>query len=392
MQKLIRITTIPIALKNLLTGQMKYMTNNGFEVLMISADGEERNAIVHDEGCKHIIVPLTRQITPFNDLKCLIQLIKIFKKEKPDIVHTHTPKAGLIGMLAAKICGVKCRIHTVAGLPLQTATGFKKSILIFTEKLTGWAASSILPNSNSLMKYAIERKLYNAQKIDIIGMGSSNGINLSRFDKSKLDILKLTKIKKSFTFDENKFYFLFVGRLVVDKGILELVTAFEQMQKKYSNIELLLLGEFEQFRSEESIDVQFRKKIQNNSNIKLLGWQNEVEYFFASANILIHPSYREGFPNVLLQAGAMNCPIICSDIIGNIDIVEDNVDGLYFINKNIDSLFGKMEYAYNNMNKMEEYSSKLKQKIKNNFDRVIVQQKVLEFYKKTLRTNDTNYI
>ena len=128
-KKLIRITTVPMSLLYLLPGQMDFMKKQGYEVLMISADGKELPDVIEREKCRHIIVPMTRKITPFQDLKCLLKLIKIFKTEKPDIVHTHTPKAGLLGMIAAKICFVKIRIHTVAGLPLMAETGFKYQLL-----------------------------------------------------------------------------------------------------------------------------------------------------------------------------------------------------------------------------------------------------------------------
>ena len=138
-----------MALKYLLPGQMHFMQQQGFTVLMISADGKERADVMENEQCPHIIVPMTRQITPVQDLKCLLKLIKIFKREKPDIVHTHTPKAGLLGMLAARICFVKVRIHTVAGLPLMVEKGGKLALLAFIEKLTYAAANQVWPNSNS---------------------------------------------------------------------------------------------------------------------------------------------------------------------------------------------------------------------------------------------------
>lgn len=148
-----------MALGYLLPGQMRFMAGNGFDVLMISADGKELAAVIENEKCRHIIVPMTRKITPFQDVTCLIRLIKIFRKEKPDIVHTHTPKAGLLGMLAAKVCGVKIRIHTVAGLPLMAESGFKYRLLKFIERLTYAAANQVWPNSQSLFNFISEKKL-----------------------------------------------------------------------------------------------------------------------------------------------------------------------------------------------------------------------------------------
>jgi len=169
---------------------------------MISADGKERDEIIKNEGCPHIVVPMTRQITPWQDLKCLWQLIKIFRKEKPKIVHTHTPKAGLLGMLAAYICSVKVRIHTVAGLPLMVEKGFKFRLLTLIEKITYAAANRVWPNSTSLKNYIIEKRFTKKSKLGVILMGSSNGINLNRYSKQSLDNNIIEEIKKSFFYSE----------------------------------------------------------------------------------------------------------------------------------------------------------------------------------------------
>ena len=176
-----------MALRYLLPGQMHFMATNGFDVLMISADGKELADVIAHEKCRHLIVPMTSKITPLQDVKCLFQLVNILRKEKPGIVHTHTPKAGLLGMLAAKICGVKVRIHTVAGLPLMVETGFKYQLLKFIEKLTYGAATQVWPNSNSLMQVITKNKLCKATKLKIIGKGSTNGININRFSKDALE-------------------------------------------------------------------------------------------------------------------------------------------------------------------------------------------------------------
>ena len=162
---LIRITTVPMAFKVLLAGQPRFMSENGFNVIMISADGKEVEDLKKQEGCKHIIVPMTRRITPFRDIVSFFKLRRVIKKYRPDIVHTHTPKAGLLGMLAARSAGVKLRIHTVGGLPLMIETGFKRRLLMFTEKLTYFGATEVWPNSRSMMNFIIDNKLAKAEKL-----------------------------------------------------------------------------------------------------------------------------------------------------------------------------------------------------------------------------------
>ncbi len=186
MPKLIRVTTVPMALKVLLRGQMKYMKESGFEVIMVSADGEELEDVLQYEGCPHHLVHMTRKITPVTDLRSLWEMYRFFKKEKPDIVHSHTPKAGLLAMLAAKMAGVRIRVHTIAGLRFMTSTGLTRRILTRMEKITAGAATHVWPNSHSLLKYVKENRLARDSKLEVIGKGSSNGIDLTRFSKQAL--------------------------------------------------------------------------------------------------------------------------------------------------------------------------------------------------------------
>lgn len=233
-----------MALRYLLPGQMQFMKANGFDVLMISAEGAELNDVIANEGCSHVIVPMTRKITPFQDLKCLIQLIRIFKKERPDIVHSHTPKAGLLGMLAAKFCGVKIRIHTVAGMPLMVEKGFKLRLLTFIEKLTYWAANYVWPNSRSLYQYIETHQFTSTQKLGIISKGSTNGININRFNKAALEENTILEVKNSVHYSAHAVYLLCIGRLVADKGIVELVHVFILLQQQRPELKLILVGRF----------------------------------------------------------------------------------------------------------------------------------------------------
>ncbi len=356
---------MPMALRYLLPGQMRFMKEKGFDVVMISADGIELKDVIQNEQCRHIIVPMTRKITPLQDFKCLIQLIKIFKKEKPDIIHSHTPKAGLLGMLAAKLCGVKVRIHTVAGMPLMVEKGFKLQLLKFIEKLTYRAANHVWPNSNSLYNYIIDHKFTGTKKLNIIGKGSTNGININRFSKDFLDEQLLSKIKGSINYSEQFKYLLCVGRLVADKGIVELVNVFVSLQKKYNGLKLIIVGEFE--AALDPLPAAIIQQIQNNKNIIHVNWTLQVEYYMHIADYFVFPSHREGFPNVLLQAGAMELPVICSRIAGNVDIVEHNQTGLIFENLSQDEMLVKIEFALNNPDIVKLYAEKLVKIIKDNY-------------------------
>ena len=370
MPKLIRITTAPLSLDVLLRGQMKYMKEHGFEVIMVSSDGKELDTVIHNESCRHKIIPMTRRMTPFRDIRCLWLLYKFFKKERPDIVHSHTPKAGLLSMIAAKWAGVKIRIHTIAGLRYITTKGLSRRILVFMERLTGKAATHVWPNSVSLKKYITEKRLVKPEKLEVIGMGSSNGIDLSRYSSTALIKGKTEEVKKIISYDERLIYFLSVGRMVHDKGMDELVSAFIRVYNGNNNIRLVLVGDFE--NEVDPVSIKTKELIHSHPGIIMAGWSDKVEYFMHLSFALIHPSHREGFPNVLLQAGAMGCPVICSRIDGNTDIVEQKRTGLLFEVRNENDLFEKLQYALADPAIIKEYAVALRQHIMKNFDQPVV--------------------
>jgi glycosyltransferase involved in cell wall biosynthesis len=366
MPKLIRITTVPLSLKLLLAGQMKFMKEAGWEVLMVSKDGKEINEVIRREGVEHMIIPFTRKITPFKDLYCLWLLYRLFKKEKPDIVHSHTPKAGLLSMIAAKLAGVKIRIHTVAGMPYMVAEKSKKKLLITMEKLTYRWATEVWPNSQSLFDFMLSEKLVDESKVKIIGFGSTNGVDLNKFNRDTLSENHLIAATIRIAPSENDYLILAIGRLVKDKGIEELVKAFLSSRLvKYGK--LVLLGSFEQELN--PIDDEIVRKIQDHPRIVQIEWTDHVSHYLAMADLLVHASHREGFPNVLLEAGAMQVPIICSDIIGNIDLVTHRKTGLVFPVKNSEILKEALEFAFVKRDYMQSLADNLYKEIVEKFPR-----------------------
>lgn len=365
MPKLIRITTAPLSLKYLLSGQMKYMNENGFDVLMVSSDGKEWPDLLANEKCRNKIVPMTRQITPFKDIASLWRLYRLFKKEKPEIVHSHTPKAGLLAMLAAKFAGVKIRIHTIAGLRFMTASGMKRRILVFMEKLTAKAAHHVWPNSYSLLAYIKKNKLVRESKLEVMGHGSSNGVNLNRYSPAALNPGKLEEIKKQVSFDPQYKYLLNMGRIVKDKGIDEVLKVFSKVQQNDPQLKLIVLGAFED--DLDPISEEARNILQTHPAVIHIDWSDHVEYFMHIAHLLVHASYREGFPNTLLQAGAMNCPIVCTEIEGSVDIVTHKETGLIFKPGNAEDLHEKLMYALEHPEEMKQLAINLRKKVEDKF-------------------------
>ncbi len=384
-KKIIRISTVPMALRYLIPGQMRFIKNKGFDVLMISATSNELADIIKNEQCRHMVVNMTRKITLFQDLKCLLKLIRIFKIEKPDIVHSLTPKAGLLAMLAAKICRIKVRIHDVVGMPLMVETGIKYSILKAVEKITYACATHVQPNSNSLLKFVTEKKLSSAKKLKIIGNGSCNGIDLGRYSKNALNKESLDIVKSKIQYNSNNIYLLFVGRLVSDKGIVELITVFKKLHQKIPNLCLILVGDYEQ--TLDPLPQDIIDTINNFQPITHITWSNQVEYYMAVSSLFVFPSHREGYPTVLLEAGALELPIICSRVTGNIDVVKDGETGIIFSCNNQEEIENSIVFALKNEEKVKKMAANLLLDIKKYFAQPILWEELLAEYKLNLNIN-----
>jgi len=380
--KLLRITTVPISLHKLLQGQANFMQKNGFEVLLASAKGKEIEQIEKETGLNVKTLSFTRKISPFTDLSALWQTYRFIKKEKPTIVHTHTPKAGIVGMLAAKLAGVPIRLHTVAGMPLMEAKGIKRKILNFVEKLTYKAATKVYPNSYGLQEIIVQNHLAKPEKLKVIANGSSNGINTRYFSTSHFTEAEQKELKAQLNISPDDFVFIFVGRLVGDKGINEMVEAFKNLQKKQPNIKLLLVGNEEP--ELDPLQKETQKEIRQNQNIITTGWVEDVRPYFAIANALVFPSYREGLPNVVLQAGAMELPSIVTDINGCNEIITHQYNGLIIPAKNTIELQKAMEKILTDKGLYIQMKKNARPIIVDKYKQEVVWEALLEEYRRLL--------
>ena len=317
-KKVIRIATIPLSLDVLLQGQLK-MLNEHYEVVAVSSPGPLLEKVAQREGVRTLAVPMKRKISPFNDLVSLFKLIRLFHREKPWMVHSITPKAGLLTMLAGWICRVPVRIHLFTGLVFPTTTGLKQKILIATDKLTCACATGIIPEGLGV-KRDLERFHITSKPLQIIGNGNINGIDLDYFAPTEEVEQAAAAIRK-----EEVTTYCFVGRIVGDKGMNELVEAFVQLQQQHPNTRLLLVGPFEE--ELDPVAPETRRQIENHPHIEWVGWQNDIRPFLLASDVFVFPSYREGFPNVVIQAGAMGLPSIVTNINGSSEIIEEGVNG-----------------------------------------------------------------
>jgi glycosyltransferase involved in cell wall biosynthesis len=377
-KKIIRITTVPGSLAILLRGQLKYMIDY-YEVIGVSSFGKEMAILETEEGIETHVIEMTRNISPIQDLKSAYKLYKYLRKEKPFIVHTHTPKAGTLGMLAARFARTPNRLHTIAGLPLLEATGAKRKLLNLVEKITYANATLILPNSFGLMEIIKKHKFTSDKKLKIIGKGSSNGIDTEHFKKSNISQEQQTKLKQELNISDDDFVFTFVGRLVADKGINELISAFSTIAKTNTKIKLLLVGPFE--TELDPLSSETLEELEKNKNIISAGWQNDVRPYFAIADALVFPSYREGFPNVVMQACAMELASIVTDINGCNEIITDNKNGLIVQPKSKEELQNAMQYLLDNPDKTNEFASSARPNILENYKREVIWKELQNLYK-----------
>ncbi len=382
MHKIIRVTTIPKSLGGLLRGQLKFMSQY-YHVIGISGKGGDRlDKVAREEEVPVIPVEMTRKITPIQDLRAVYQLYKIFKKEKPDIVHSHTPKAGTLSMLAAKLAGVPHRLHTIAGMPLLEVTGAKRTLLDIVEKLTYSCATMIYPNSFGLKEIIIKNKYTKPKKLKVIGNGSSNGIDISHFDPELYSEEDCIALRTELKIDPADTVFIYLGRLVKDKGINELVAAFKRLNQENSNSKLLLVGIFE--NDLDPLFPEVEQEIKTNPDIIFAGWQSDVRPYFAISDILGFPSYREGFPNVVMQAGAMGLASIVTDINGCNEIIEDGVNGIIIPPKDEESLYVSLKKLVEDKELLFKLSSKSRTMIVDRYGRQSMWESILEEYKTLL--------
>jgi len=269
---------------------------------------------------------MTRTISPLKDLAALFKLVRTLKRIKPHIVHTHTPKAGFLGMMAAWISRVPVRLHTVAGLPLMEERGLQRKILERIEKITYAFATKVYPNSKNLSAFIISNKLCSTEKIEVLGNGSSNGIDTEFFKLTPEISISSEQLKRKLNLDPGDFIFVFVGRMVKDKGIEELTRAFKKLKQKHSQIKMLLVGWFEP--ELDPLSQEAVNDIKSEKAILYVGFQQDIRPYLAISNALVFPSYREGFPNVPMQAGAAGLPSIVTDINGCNEIIEHEKNGL----------------------------------------------------------------
>lgn len=352
--------------------------NEHYEVIAVSGEGEKLRSVESREGVRVHPIAMQRQISPFKDLVSLWKLYRFFKKERPHIVHSITPKAGLLSMAAAKFAGVPVRIHTFTGLIFPSKTGMMQKILIAMDKMLCRFATHIFPEGqgvkNDLQKFGITDK-----PLKVIANGNVNGIDMGWYDAAQVSESEKAGLRKEWKIDPDDFVFIFVGRIVKDKGIRELVGAFSKLAESHPNAKLLLLGRFEAHL--DPIDPQTLKAIETHPQVIAAGFQADIRKFYAIADVFVLPSYREGFPNVVMQAGAMGLPSIVTDINGANEIIADKRNGLIVPPKNAEDLHDAMEKMLDDTELRNKMAADSRMLIASRYEQQMVWSAILEEYR-----------
>lgn len=377
--KLVRITTVPISLEKLLENQLRFMKQH-YQVTAISADNVNLERVGKIQQVPTFHVEMTRKITPLQDLIAVWQLYSYFKKEKPCFVHTHTPKAGTLGMLAAKLAGVPHRLHTIAGLPLLETAGLKRKLLNAVEKATYACATHIYPNSYGLKEIIISEQFCKPNKLKVLANGSSNGIDTAYFNPENFSAQQNQILKANLGIHAEDFVFIFVGRLVGDKGINELAQAFKKISSEVERVKLILVGPFES--DLDPLEQETLNAITTDTNIISVGFQKDVQPYLAISNCLAFPSYREGFPNVVMQAGAMGLPCIVTDINGCNEIIIEGQNGMIIPVKDSSALYAAMRKMIEDSDFRVQLKQNARPMIISRYEQQVVWEAILAEYKK----------
>ncbi len=377
MNKIIRACTVSQSL-GFVRGMLPYLSNK-YEVVLLSSPGSEMDEILQKEKkVRGITIKMERHISPIKDVVSLLRIIMAFWKEKPTMVHSMTPKAGLLCMIAGWMTRVPVRVHTFTGLVFPTSKGLKRKILMLTDSITCACATHVIPEGegvkNDLLNYGITKK-----PLRVLGYGNVQGIDLNRFSL-RPDVFKWSEeIHK-----KNVFTFLFVGRIVRDKGINELMDAFERLTKENSHIRLILVGSFE--NSLDPISDRAKIIINNNSQIESVGQKggDELIAYYAAADCYVFPSYREGFPNTVIEAGAMGLPSIVTDINGSREIIVNGKNGIIIPSKDTDALYHAMKKMIEDYESCQQMASNARQMIADRYEQGFVRQCLYDFYDEIL--------
>jgi glycosyltransferase involved in cell wall biosynthesis len=364
-----------------LKGQVAFLVANGFKVVIVSAPGEEISMLAKKENAELITVPFTKKISPLTDLLQLLHIIRIIRKEKPDIVNAGNPKSGFLIMLACWLTGFRNTVFTLHGLLSDNKKGLLRHIITLAEKISCRIPQVVVVVSPSLKEHAIQRKILDPGKAVVIAKGSSNGIDLALFSKTGDLLSQAIELKKKFGLTDENILMGFIGRLSKDKGIDLLFSVFNVLTGKYPGLRLVIAGPL---IPEHPFSPRYLDQLYHDERVIYLGKLLDVRPVYGMIDMLVLPSYREGFPNVLIEAAAMELPVIATDIAGCKDAVLQHASGELFAKGDAGQLAAAIRKLTDNPDLRRQYGSAGRTFVEENFAGEKIWEGQLRLYRQML--------
>lgn len=322
--KLMHVVAVSATLR-FFRGQLGYITGRGYDVSVVGSPDDDFGRMLTELSVEGHGVPIEREISPLRDIVSLYRLVKLFRSQRPDIVHGHTPKGGLLSMIAAWMARVPIRVYHIRGLRFVTTSGLKRRILIFAERLSCALAHRVIAVSKSVVNEAIETGVCPREKITVLANGSGNGVDaVGRFNPASIPATTRQEVRQRYNIPDDAVVLGFVGRIVKDKGIVELAKAWQNIRDERPDTHLVLVGEFE---TGDPVPEDIHNMLASDERVHLTGVVWDVPRMYAVFDLLLFPTYREGLPNVLLEAAAMALPVVATRVTGCVDAVLDGKTG-----------------------------------------------------------------
>jgi len=372
-KRLVLVTTVPQTFTSILKGQPSYLSRY-FDVILITSPGREVDTL-RKENVPIYFVPMTRGINVFSDIVSTCRMIRILHQLQPDIVHSYTPKAGLVTMLAGYVCRVPFRIHTFTGLIWPTSSGILKKVLKFIDSIICFCATSVVPESKGVLN-DLQSGGITSKPLSLIGWGNVAGVDLKYFSPFDVEVrMKSDEVRSRFGISNSDFVYIFVGRLHKEKGINELLSAFVRMS---IDCHLFILGDVDHQCPISQFSLSLLK---SHQRIHWLGFQADIRPALQAADVFVLPSYREGFPNVLLQSAAMCLPAVATNINGCNEFISPGLNGWLIPVKDEKAIFQALYHAKNlSKSKLRSMGMLSRELVKARFELNDHLQRMLYFY------------
>jgi len=373
------VTTVDLSLRYLLLNQLQRIQSEGYEVVAISADGPDV-PVVEAAGVRHFAVPMTRRITPIADLRCLWALVRIMRRERFDVVHTHTPKAGLLGQLAARIAGVPIVANTLHGFYFHDDTKpWLRRFYIWMERVAAKCSDTILSQNREDMATAVAERIARPEQLKWLG----NGIDVARFDRRRLKDSTLEDMRWEIGIDSNAPVIGFVGRLVQEKGILDLLQAAKSVIEAIPSAQFLIIGPYDEEKP-DALRPDVAERYGVAASCRFVGMRGDMPELYALMDVLVLPSYREGFPRTPMEASAMGVPTMVTDIRGCRETVDHGENGLLFPVADADTLAQSLITLLRDDERRAQMGETGRRIAEDRFDEQKVFERVLSEYERLL--------